>query len=88
LHPKGIKAQRLKRVFNIDITVCAECGGPVKVTAPAHPCARGISASMHVIASIEDPEVIEKILAHIEKQNPQPVVSLLPEPRAPPIFCG
>lgn len=46
-------AQRLKRVFNIDITVCTQCGGPVKV-----------------MASIEDPVVIEKILAHIEKQNP------------------
>jgi hypothetical protein len=63
-----------------------ECGGPVKVTAPAHPCARGISASLHVIASIEDPVVIEKILARIEKHNAQPVISLLPEARAPPIF--
>ena len=64
-------AQRLKRVFNIDITVCTQCGGPVKV-----------------IASIEDPVVIEKILAHIDKEDPQTVVSLLPEPRAPPIFCA
>ena len=29
--------------------------------APAHPCARGISASLHVIACIEDPQVIKKI---------------------------
>jgi len=26
-------AQRLKRVFNIDIETCGECGGPVKVIA-------------------------------------------------------
>jgi len=25
------RAQRLKRVFNIDIETCPECGGPVKV---------------------------------------------------------
>jgi hypothetical protein len=37
-----------------------------------HPCARGIRASVHVIASIDDPVVIEKILTHIEKQNRQP----------------
>ena len=27
-------AQRLKRVFNIDIEVCGHCGGSVKVIAP------------------------------------------------------
>ena len=26
-------AQRLKRVFNIDIEICRECGGAVKVIA-------------------------------------------------------
>jgi len=26
-------AQRLKRVFNIDISICEECGGAVKVIA-------------------------------------------------------
>ncbi len=26
-------AQRLKRVFNIDVETCARCGGPVKVIA-------------------------------------------------------
>lgn len=26
-------AQRLKRVFNIDIEICTQCGGPVKVIA-------------------------------------------------------
>ena len=60
-------AQRLKRVFNIDIETCRECGGAVKV-----------------IACIEDPVVIKKILAHLkEKAAPEPT-NLLPEGRAPP----
>jgi hypothetical protein len=46
-------AQRLKRVFNIDITVCPLCGG-----------------SMRVIADITDPDIIQKILHHIEPQPP------------------
>ena len=41
-------AQRLKRVFAIEIERCENCGGRVKI-----------------IASIEDPEVIEKILKHL-----------------------
>ena len=60
-------AQRLKRVFNIDIETCGECGGAVKV-----------------IACIEDPVVIKKILAHLkEKASPEPT-NLLPSVRAPP----
>jgi len=41
-------AQRLKRVFAIDIETCRRCGGKLKV-----------------IASIEDPPVIERILEHL-----------------------
>jgi|TARA_B110000503_G_scaffold110558_1_gene165447 hypothetical protein len=41
-------AQRLKRVFAIEIEKCDKCGGRVKI-----------------IASIEDPAVIEKILKHV-----------------------
>ena len=41
-------ARRLKRVFGIDIEVCSECGGKLKV-----------------ISSIEEPEVIKKILTHL-----------------------
>ena len=44
-HREMTWAQRLKRVFNIDITICSRCGRAVKV-----------------IASIEDPLVIKKIL--------------------------
>jgi len=32
-------AQRLKRMFRIDIETCEFCGGAVRVIAPAHPCA-------------------------------------------------
>ncbi len=65
-------AQRLKRVFNIDIETCSECGGAVKV-----------------IACIEDPEVIAKILTHLDKKaasagKGSAEQGLLPESRAPP----
>jgi len=41
-------AQRLKRVFAIDIETCRQCGGKLRV-----------------IASIEEPAVIERILEHL-----------------------
>ena len=71
-------------VGNIDVETCSECGGAVKVAAPAHPCARGISASMHVIACIEDPVVIKKILTHLDEKVASARTGLLPESRAPP----
>ncbi len=45
-------AQRLKRVFKIDIETCETCGGKTKV-----------------IASIEDPAVIKRILVHLEHRQ-------------------
>ncbi|MCL4776535.1 MAG: transposase [Gammaproteobacteria bacterium] len=45
-------AQRLKRVFRIDIDTCERCGGKVKI-----------------IASVEDPAVIGKILAHLQERE-------------------
>ena len=45
-------AQRLKRVFRIDIETCEYCGGTVKI-----------------IASIEDPAVIDKILSHLNRRD-------------------
>ena len=60
-------AQRLKRVFGIEIDSCARCGG-----------------KLEVIASIEEPEVIAKILVHLEKAAPdQPQVELPLDARAP-----
>lgn len=62
-------AQRLKRVFNIDITVCEKCQKH-KVT---------------IIAWIIDTFVIQKILAHLDKLNPvSEQVTQLPTLRAPP----
>jgi hypothetical protein len=60
-------AQRLKRVFNIDIQTCSKCGGAVKV-----------------IACIEDPAVIEKILAHLNEKTVPVQAAPLPKCRAPP----
>ena len=45
-------AERLKRVFNIDITICSHCSGAVRV-----------------IACIDDPSVIKKILAHLDAKS-------------------
>lgn len=61
-------ARRLKHVFNIDITECEKCKGPVKV-----------------IACIEDPVVIEKILNHLKaKETTESLPSTqLPPPRPP-----
>jgi hypothetical protein len=56
-------AQRLKRVFQIDIETCPECGGKLRV-----------------IACIEDPPLIVKILAHVQQHE-----TLIGRfPRAPP----
>ena len=60
-------AQRLKRVFGIDIETCGECGGNVKI-----------------IASIEDPAVIQKILAHLDDNATSAATGLLPDCRASP----
>ena len=62
-------AQRLKRVFAIEIEKCEKCGGKVKI-----------------IASIEDPEVIEKILKHLgldeasQARNRSPPTGLFDHP--------
>ncbi len=56
-------AQRLKRVFWIDIETFQHCGGAVRV-----------------IASIEDPVVIEKILTHLERREAALLAAVLPNP--------
>jgi hypothetical protein len=60
-------AQRLKRVFDIDIETCRVCGG-----------------SMKVIACIEDPLVIKKILTHLHGKTLVVDDVCLPQSRAPP----
>jgi len=59
-------AQRLKRVFGIDIETCPACGGAVKV-----------------IACIEDPGVIKKILEHLKQKGEIQEAVKLPESRGP-----
>ena len=61
-------AQRLKRVFKMDVETCETCGG-----------------TMRVIASLEDPAVIKRILAHLE-QGPGAAQHPEHPPRAPPQF--
>ncbi len=61
-------AQRLKRVFNIEVSICSNCGG-----------------SMRIIASIEDPFVISKILCHLEaRRGSQGPENRRPGVHAPP----
>ena len=60
-------AKRLKRVFNLDIETCSECGGDV-----------------HIIASIEDPVVIRKILTCLDDNESSASTALLPDCRASP----
>jgi len=52
---------------NIDMEICQECGGAVKV-----------------IACIEDPMVIRKILDHLKDKADTISYAPLPECRAPP----
>jgi hypothetical protein len=60
-------AQRLKRVFGIDVEVCSVCGG-----------------AMRIVACIEDPDVIERILRHLDAKASESPESRLPPCRAPP----
>jgi len=61
-------AKRLKRVFDIDIETCSECGGDVRI-----------------IACIEDPVVIQKILDHVDQNVSLRKVVRVPKCRAPPV---
>ena len=61
-------AQRLKRVFDIDVQTCEACCGGVKI-----------------IAAVEDPVVIKKILDHLDAQGALPQAFHRPAVRAPPV---
>jgi hypothetical protein len=65
-------AQRLKRVFNIDIETCRECGGAMKVIADTSD------------RCIEDPVVIQKILNHLKEKGEYQDAFRLPASRGPP----
>ena len=60
-------AQRLKRVFGIDIETCPACGG-----------------ALRIIACIEDPAVINKILTHLDAKDASTAPARLPPSRGPP----
>jgi len=60
-------AQRLKRVFNIDVETCQVCSGSAKV-----------------IACIEDPFIIRKILNHLQEKSSLDLGVRIHNPRAPP----
>jgi hypothetical protein len=60
-------AQRLKRVFGMDIATCPACGGAVRI-----------------LACIEDPVVIEKILTDLDTKTAEPQALMRPPSRAPP----
>jgi hypothetical protein len=63
-------AQRLKRVFNIDIEVCSLCGGSVRVI---------VEASNRCI---EDQDVIDRILTHLRQKEQETPARPLLLPRA------
>tara|TARA_R110000868_G_scaffold130531_1_gene340230 strand:+ start:156 stop:659 length:504 start_codon:yes stop_codon:yes gene_type:complete len=69
-HARGMSwAQRLKRVFNIDINECEKCQ----------------KHNVSIIACIINVHVIKKILAHLDKKYPTfTQTKLLPPLRAPP----
>jgi hypothetical protein len=60
-------AQRLKRVFDIDLQSCPACGG-----------------ALRIIACIEDPAVIETILAHLDAKAAAAQAARPPPCRGPP----
>jgi len=70
-------AQRLKRVFNIDIEVCSHCGGSVKVIA----CIEDQDVIDRILAHLRDKE-----------QGTPTLPNLAPPTRAPPatlsLFAG
>jgi len=82
-------ARRLKRVFNIDIETCSECGGAVKVIASTrNGCTRALLGLRPnrtlALACAEDPAVINKILAHLDAIAHPAGGGRLPPCRAPP----
>ncbi|MCP3882548.1 MAG: IS91 family transposase, partial [Sulfitobacter sp.] len=73
-------AQRLKCVFNIDVSICPQCAGEAKVMPKAFALLTG-----QALACIEDQSVIDKILQHLQAKGAlPPPPELLPATRASP----
>ena len=77
-------AQRLKRVFGIEIETCEQCVGAVKVIASIDKSAGKPICTAHAARRIRHrdvsnalPLVIQKILSHLNTKNDE-VVELLP----------
>ena len=64
-------AQRLKRVFSIDIEVCGRYGGSVKIMPKALAALAG--------------QALRKVLDHLKEKGECPEGIRLPKSRAPPI---
>jgi hypothetical protein len=83
-------AQRLKRVFNIDIEVCARCGGSVRVIVEAS----NRCIEEQAVIPGKAGQALDRILAHLEskEQNTPALPHLAPPTRAPPetlpLFAG
>ena len=52
--------ERLRREFAIDLSICPDCGGRLRV-----------------IADVTRPDVIEKILEHVARQQAPPELSAI-----------
>jgi hypothetical protein len=90
-HQSMTWAQRLKRVFGIEIETCEQCGGAVKVIASIDKSAgkpictaNAARRVRHRDVSNEHPLVIQKILSHLNTKNDEVVELLSPQSRAPP----
>ncbi len=77
-------AQRLKRVFNIDITTCETCGGAVKVIADTSDRSIEDPAVMPNALAALAGQALKQILAHLEKKAVSKEFNPLPESMAPP----
>ena len=61
------------------LETCQDCGGTMKIIPKALAALAG-----QALACIEDPDVIRKILDHLDRTAPITGPNALPEPRAPP----
>lgn len=57
-------AQRLKRVFNIDIDICQACGGPVRIIA----CIEDPVVMPKALATLAG-QALQKILDHLKEKG-------------------
>ena len=71
-------AQRLKRVFQIDIETCSECGGAMKVIA----CSEDPVVMPKALATLAG-QALKRILDHLKHKAETREPGALPRSRAP-----